>query len=250
MASRPIIAAVNGRLTRQTVVSWPDLLHAWCRQTFPETSQPDVLKKEYFALPLPSFNVFLKNWLLARGLAAEIERLVKLDPEELLPPIHFISHSNGTDIVLKTIKMLAKRGIRTNTTIFIGSVLRADLKRNGVLKLIGEGQLQAAFAYCSKRDGALAVPRLMPWCAYGHLGISGWTYNGEAVDSMRAAHASADIVTRRFDRYGHGTYFDREVIHYTFRRALADMGLLSNAETQRRGGSLQTATRTEGRGDV
>jgi hypothetical protein len=244
MASRPIIAAVHGILTRQAVASWPDIFQAWCRG---QGIEADVIKKEYVALPLPSFNVFFKNWLLARGLAAEIEAMVAIDQEadELAAPIHFISHSNGTDIVLKTIKMLARRGIRTGVAVFIGSVLRADMKRNGVLKLIGEGQLQGAFAYCSKRDGALAVPRMLPWCAYGHLGISGWTYNGEAVDSMRAAHAEADIVTRRFDRYGHGTYFDREFIHSTFRRALADMGLRNEHQE-----SLQTSTRTERRGDV
>jgi hypothetical protein len=246
MASRPIIAAVNGILTRQTVVSWPDLFHAWCRQTFPATSQPDVLKKEYFALPLPSFNVFFKNWLLARGLAAEIERLVKLDPEELLPPIHFISHSNGTDIVLKTIKMLAKRGIRTNTAIFIGSVLRSDVTNNGILKLIGEEHLTKAFAYCSNSDRALLVPRVLPWCAYGTLGISGWTIAKQELPTIEAGRMYAlrarttpyDVVTRRFDRYGHGDYFSKELINSTFRRAVADMGM------------IQPETPLERRGDV
>jgi hypothetical protein len=248
MASRPIIAAVHGILTRQAVASWPDLLHAWCRG---QGIAADVIKKEYVALPLPSFNVFAKNRLLARGLAAEIEAMVRLDPEELISPIHFISHSNGTDIVLKAIKRLAKRGIRTESAVFIGSVLRSDIQRNGVAKLIGEGMLGRAFAYCSRSDMALAVPRLLPWCAYGHLGISGWTLAGQelpkldgrdsSVMGLRLQDAQPDVVTRRFDRYGHGDYFAGELIHATFRRALADM-------------SLQTATtpttRTEGRGDV
>jgi hypothetical protein len=224
---RPIIAAIHGIMTRQTVASWVDRFDAWCYAQSTVSGQwaPHVVKKEYIALPLPAFNVYAKNWFKARGLAAEIEGMVnaaghvlrgEVRPEDQ-PRIHFVSHSNGTDIALKTIRMLARRGIKTESTIFVGSVLRAGIERNGVMRLIGEGSLQRAYAYCSWRDGALAVPRLLPICAYGHLGITGWTHGGVAIENM------PELVTRRFDRFGHGDYFAPENITATFEQFRRDM---------------------------
>jgi hypothetical protein len=252
---KPIIVAIHGIMTGQVGASWPDRFAAWCDAQGVDAM---VLKKEYIALPLPIFNTAFKNRLLARSLANEIELLAQghhaqghhahfrpIDPswsvdqieqeyryrlsettEPKRPrPIHFVSHSNGTHIALLTIKRLAKLGIPTHTAIFVGSVLPSDLMRNGIARLIGEGHLQAAYTYSSNRDGALAVPRWLPWCAYKDLGISGWTMRGERVQELRLNRQEPDVVTRRFDRYGHGTYFAPEVIHSTFTQFRKDLGV-------------------------
>jgi hypothetical protein len=237
---RPIIAAIHGIMTRQTVDSWVDRFDAWCYAQSTVSGQwaPHVVvKKEYVALPLPAFNVYAKNWFKARGLAAEIEGMVnaaghvlrgEVRPEDQ-PRIHFVSHSNGTDIALKTIRMLARRGIRTEATVFVGSVLKADVTRNGVSRLIGEGWLKRAYAYCSRKDLALAVPRLLPFCAYGHLGITGWTYGkGDRwmpEEVWLQSEDRPDLVTRRYDRFGHGDYFAAENIEGTFAQFMRDLGL-------------------------
>jgi hypothetical protein len=233
---RPIIAAIHGIMTRQTVASWVDEFDGWvyARSVQAGADTPLVIKKEYLALPLPAFNVWLKNWFLAWGLAAEIEVLADGHQRATgqMPLIHFVSHSNGTDIALKTIGVLARRGIKTEATIFVGSVLRADVRRNGVARLIGEGSLRRAYAYCSRRDGALAVPRLLPICAYGHLGITGWTYGGswmpEQVFLQSNPNDEPDLVTRRFDRYGHGEYFAAAHIAGTFEQFRKDLHLVES----------------------
>lgn len=275
MQPKPIIAAIHGIMTRQSVASWPDLFDAWCDL---QGIDAKVIKKEYLALPLPAFNVFAKNWLLAMGLAAEIELLAtqaEPAPTELKHteaqdqiyrmcadveagnwpaeaaikeiakvarlaerhtetpkggtpyqrPIHFVSHSNGTDVAMKTIRILANRGIKTESTVFIGSVLRSDITRNGVARLIGEGFLQRAYAYCSRSDRALSVPRLLPWCAYGHLGITGFKLSGQVQAEFKIGSSEPDVVTRRFDRYGHGEYFSQWNTDQTFALITEDMGL-------------------------
>jgi hypothetical protein len=65
-----LVVAIHGILTSQTDPSWPDKLDAWMYRRDPEVK---VLKKEYAAGPFPRWNCWVKDPLLARGLANEIE---------------------------------------------------------------------------------------------------------------------------------------------------------------------------------
>ena|SRR5436190_1958984 len=65
-----LLAAIHGILTNQTDPSWPDRLDAWMAHHAPEIK---MLKKEYRAGPFPRLNCWLKDPLLARSLANEIE---------------------------------------------------------------------------------------------------------------------------------------------------------------------------------
>ena len=67
---RTIIAAIHGVLTGQTDPSWPDKFDAWMLNRDPEVK---VLKKEYRAGPFPRWNCWVKDPLLARSLANELE---------------------------------------------------------------------------------------------------------------------------------------------------------------------------------
>src|SRR5438552_15559332 len=65
-----LLAAIHGILTGQTDPSWPDKLDAWMLARDPQIK---VLKKEYVAGPFPRWNCWVKDPLLARALANEIE---------------------------------------------------------------------------------------------------------------------------------------------------------------------------------
>ena len=67
---KAIVAAIHGILTSQTDPSWPDRFDAWMLERDPEVK---VLKKEYRAGPFPWWNCWVKDPLLARGLANELE---------------------------------------------------------------------------------------------------------------------------------------------------------------------------------
>lgn len=202
---RAIIVAIHGILTRTTSPSWPDALDAFL---------PDckVERRYYFAGPFPIFEHFVKNPRLARVLADEIAMVKRNLPGV---PLHFVAHSNGCDIALQTIQLLAKRGIRTDSAILTAAVIDPDVDRSGVTKLILDRQLGRAYAYCSKLDRALALPLKWP---YKDLGRTGWMASGEPFRSL-------SVITRRFDGYDHCDYFAPAHERATFAQMQRDMGL-------------------------
>jgi hypothetical protein len=225
---RPLVVLAHGILTRQTVASWPDQFHAWLERNGVNAT---VLKKEYIAGPLPLFNVHVKNRLLARGLAAEIELFCNSDSAQDDPPLYFIAHSNGTDVALKTIKRLAASGIDTHTFIAVGAVLKGDIVNNGITELLAQGHLQRAVAYSSHSDLAIRLGRHS--LGYGGCGRSGWTINDDPVPWVRGSTdvhtptvvGDGQIWTRRFDALGHGEYFSGEHRERTFQLFRKDCGL-------------------------
>jgi len=232
---RPLLVAIHGILTSQTRADWPDRFDAWCER---EGVNAHVLKKEYSAGPLPTWNVLVKNRRLAQGLAAEIElfydnRLSQMKFSADEPKIHFVAHSNGTDVALKTVKLLAARGIPTSTIVLVGSVVEPDIIKNGIYDLMHEGDLDAAVAYASAKDSALGLESKLPWCAYKDLGRRGWMVNGEEIPAVRANTdvrtayrvGESRIITRRFDEFDHGTYFDDTHREQTFALFRKDCGL-------------------------
>src|SRR2546427_11065293 len=115
---KTIVTAIHGILTSQTDPSWPDRFDAWMLKRDPEVK---VLKKEYRAGPFPWWNCWVKDPLLARGLANELElflgegRWEKEDSEHGFndsPPIWLVAHSNGAVIALLASKRLIERGHR------------------------------------------------------------------------------------------------------------------------------------------
>src|SRR4051812_39489757 len=111
-----IVAAIHGILTGQTDPSWPDKLDAWMLQ---RDGKVKVLKKEYVAGPFPRWNCWVKDPLLARGLANEIELFVRANEKPLTPALSrsdgerenalsvwFVAHSNGAVIALLAAKRL------------------------------------------------------------------------------------------------------------------------------------------------
>src|SRR5437763_2105735 len=65
-----LLFLIPGIDTRQIIPSWPDKFDAWLYERDPQVK---VLKKEYRAGPFPWWNCWVKDPLLARGLANEIE---------------------------------------------------------------------------------------------------------------------------------------------------------------------------------
>lgn len=208
---KPIVAAINGILTDQVDTSWPDELDDWFDA---QDIKAKVLKKEYGAGPFPLWNVHWVNRGLSKSIANEIRLLCK----DRVRDVHFISHSNGTDIALKAVKRLAAFGIKTKTLIVVGSVLKADVRKNGVADLVQAGHLSKAVAYVSENDSALQFGRFS--FGYSDLGRTGWTMGDVPLPPEHSVFA-----TRRFDSYRHSTYFDPKHLDATCRLFCADMGL-------------------------
>src|SRR5438309_10216816 len=117
---KTILVAIHGILTSQTDASWPDKLDAWM---FARDPSIKVLKKEYVAGPFPRWNCWVKDPLLARGLANEIELFLEENEGPLTPALSpsdgeresqrsvwFVAHSNGAVIALLAAQRLIARG--------------------------------------------------------------------------------------------------------------------------------------------
>lgn len=203
MTVRAIVVAIHGVLTRTTEPSWPDHLNKFLADC-------KVERRDYFAFPFPRINVWLKNRIHARALAKELELLVPLGL-----PINFVGHSNGTDVMLKTIRLLAERRIKTNAAIFVGSIVDPDVERSGLRLLVHSGMLGRAISYSSMSDVPLRLPLKFP---YRDLGRVGWRLKGKQYEEPK-------IFTRRFNGFGHGDYFAPEHRDRVFTLMRHDMGL-------------------------
>jgi len=142
---KTIIAAIHGIMTNQTDASWPDQFDAWM---FERDQEVKVLKKEYRAGPFPRWNCWVRDPLLARSLANELELFLAASHPNS-PSIHqstnprfhhsnsptlwLVAHSNGAVIALLTAKTLIARGHRIAGLILTGATCDADIDRNGVL---------------------------------------------------------------------------------------------------------------------
>lgn len=224
-----LFCANHGILTGLTARDWPDEFDAFAAQSLPGCQ---ALKKEYIAGPFPWFNQRFVNPWLARSQANDVQAYKDRFGNNL--EIHFVAHSNGTDVALRTIKALAARGIATKTLIAVGSILEADVEKSGVAKLMRDGCLKRAVAYVSKNDHAVKYGGF--FSTYGSLGRTGWQVGKEIVqrvldESGRVAYRNmnllgdGELITRRFDDWGHSGYFmpaNREQIFNLF---LRDCGL-------------------------
>jgi len=207
---RAIVVATHGVMTKTTKRAWTDDFGEYL---FGSNVPVWFEKKEFFAGLLSMWNVFVQNRRYARGLADEIEGLWRRHQV----PLHFVGHSNGTHVNLLAIKILAERGVPTETMIATGSVLDPDIDKSGISKLICDGQLGRAFAYCSTGDIPLRIPWPFKW-PYRDLGRRGWVRDGKPFVDPR-------IRSRFFDGFGHGDYFAEESRGETFRLMREDMGL-------------------------
>ena len=142
-AMSTIIAALHGIMTGQTDPSWPDKLDAWMFQRDPRVK---VLKKEYRAGPFPRWNCWIKDPLLARSLANELELFLCPQPSTSNPQLWFVAHSNGAVIALLTAELLIKRGFKIGGLILTGAACEADIERNEILQWRCRGMLGSAIA--------------------------------------------------------------------------------------------------------
>lgn len=208
---RKLIVLIHGILTSQTSPAWVDRLGHWLWTFTPRT---EIIKRRYTAGPFPVWNVFVKNGILARALAEELRPYCE-DGAEL----HFVTHSNGADIAVKTIRRLAKLGHKTKSAVFIGAAISAHLEKNGIGDLVKAGDLKTAFAYSSRNDLALKFRFIWP---YGFLGRVGFYHNGSAGNLVVSEDGYA--LTRSFS-YGHGGYFHPENEPQVFKQIRQDLFL-------------------------
>src|SRR5438093_1768842 len=155
---KAIVAAIHGIMTNQTDQSWPDKLDAWMYQRDPGVK---VLKKEYRAGPFPRWNCWVKDPLLARSLANELESFLDRSNSPRFrnttsPPVWLVAHSNGAVIALLAAKQLIARGYQIGGMILTGAACEADIHKNGIFEWYCQLRLGAAIAYCSQDDVVLS----------------------------------------------------------------------------------------------
>lgn len=212
---KDIIVAVHGILSGLTAPAWTSAFahHVWSRAV-----GADVVQRHYVAGPFPALNVWWLNRFIARYLAAELKAYAEDGAD-----IFFVCHSNGADIVLKTIRRLAALGVRVPAAVFIGGAISCDVRTrgwglgNGIETLLETHALGRAIAYCSAEDRALRSRLTWP---YGHLGRLGFRRAGVAYppDAAQAAR-----VMTRWSSGGHCGYFTPENATLTFDRILEDL---------------------------
>src|SRR5436309_10436577 len=241
---RLLITAIHGIMTNQTDPSWPDKFDAWMFERDPEVK---VLKKEYRAGPFPRWNCWIKDPLLARSLANELELFLRPQRSAFNPQLWFVAHSNGAVIALLTARLLIKRGFKIGGLILTGAACEADIERNEVLQWRCRGMLGSAIAYSSTEDHILpelptldpvasVVSRFRSWVwgkllwPYGGLGRTGWLLDGRPLsrlDSLAAAEGMACRPPAIFTRWfpgGHSGYFAPQNIARTFEQIYGDIG--------------------------
>lgn len=232
-----IVAAIHGIMNRTTDPSWPDRFEGYLLRRDPQVR---VEKRKYFAAPFPRWNCWVKDPLLARGLASELEVLADSAPSY---SIWFVAHSNGAVISWMAAKRLIARGYKIGGLILTGAAVEADIQRNGILNWWSNGKLGAAIAYASQDDEVVAgdpravgghfVRRLRAWCwgkamwPYGCLGRSGWYWNDKPVPE-RGVGGSVEEgrlpkIFTRWQRGGHSTYFTPGHQDRTFEQMYVDM---------------------------
>lgn len=209
-----LVVAIHGIMTGQSDASWPDKLHAWCFHRLPSVS---VLKKEYRAWPLPRFNVWIKDPVIARSLSNEVREFCVDgfgDVLDQVPEIWFVAHSNGCVIALMAIKRLVKMGIPVAGVIFTGGACESDVEKNEVWHWIDNGHLGKAVSFSSKEDVVVKSRLIWP---YGHLGHRGWecrVFDG----AIKPWERTGKAWTEWHPGYGHSGYFNPANIEKTFQR--------------------------------
>lgn len=208
-----LVVAVHGIMTGRTDPTWPEEFERWAAHYFPDAR---VLTDQYFAAPLPIWNVFVRNRRQAKALAAVVDRWIDDTPAATTVNVHFVGHSNGCDIIRQAAIRLLKKKRRIATIIVVSAPLRRTVKKLGLRPYLEDGRLGRLAAYCADNDKVLARPIdwRFPWTAigavlrwpYGNLGRMGFKGGGQWLTDP-AAEASGPVVTRMFHAWGHGTFF-------------------------------------------
>ncbi len=210
-----VITACHGILARETLASWPDLFFAWMLR---RDLRVAVNKKEYVAGPFPAWNVWLKNYWLAYGLAAELQILAKEGVR-----LAIVAHSNGCDVALKAARILARRKIYFEAMVLIGGAAEPDVEKNGLEQIWRTSTLKRALAYSSTGDHVVSNVLIWPW---GHLGAIGWQCRGKPFGTSLKpdeAPGTSEFGTRWFSPFGHCDYFHDAHREAVFERIYMDL---------------------------
>jgi hypothetical protein len=192
------------------ILSWPSDADGWTDRavTWTNIRTESVGEKyEYVCGPLTRR---LKQQRRAEGLAKMCRyyaNCVGQDPHETGPEqpweIHLVGHSNGCDIILRTLKLLP-RFMRIKSVHLIAAACEADFDANGLNEKLWNGQLGRVEVYTGGEDHALKFATLTghflsPFgLGYGSLGLTG---PKNAADDHR-------IVEHHEPFFGHSTWFE------------------------------------------
>lgn len=116
--------------------------------------------------------------------------------------IHLVGHSNGCDIILRTLKLLPEQ-VKIECVHFFAAACEADFDANGLNRMLWSGHLGGAEVYTGGKDHALRFAQitskfLKPFgLGYGFLGLVG----PKNVDDKRVHEFHEDY-------FGHSTWFE------------------------------------------
>jgi pimeloyl-ACP methyl ester carboxylesterase len=226
MIPSPHIILINGIRTPTDHDSWPKRLGPYLESRYRCTTEAYY----YRTGPIAPWNIWVVNPRIAKVLASSIESRMN---EIGIHPLYIVAHSNGTNIAIALAKELARREIRVETLILIGSALHSDTETSGLDALIGAGQVRRTVAYCSPDDLVVRRLQIVPGF-YGSLGSRGFERAGKKIGLQVVAYQALGAewgtdrwryVTRWFNTFGHSQYFAAESREKTFRCIAQDLQL-------------------------
>ena len=195
---------IHGIRTKATRRIWIQMLRIWLYIKYGMALY--IITEKYKAGPFSVRNHLSVNPYQAASLFEECEIALEMFGEGV--GLNFVSHSNGTNVTLGALKLLAEQGIPVRNVVLIGSAINSDVERSGILELVNSGAVQKVTCFVSEKDRVVGWLEKIPFF-YGSLGAKGFRKNGNPFETNR-------IRTIRFEKYGHSDYFESENIDNTF----------------------------------
>lgn len=226
------VTVTHGILQELTDPSWHEDFELHLARRF---SNVRAESESYKAGLIPPWNLWVKNPPIAKALArrsANFHRALTGIGDEVR--ISIVAHSNGTNISALQAKLLAKKNVRVETLILIGSALASDIDRSGLRRLVRDGFVGRVIAYCSEADWFIDLLEGFPGF-YGSLGSRGLRLDGKPVGLQVEGYEpltfevwpekNQTFVTRHFPHFSHGEWFDSEHRNLTFDTLAKDLQL-------------------------
>jgi hypothetical protein len=163
-----------------------------------------------FAERMDYLALVLTRWLFHR---ARVRRLFRMLEFYHGFDISLVSHSNGAHIVVDLFRF-SNDIPKVSSIHLVCAACEADFIRNGLNRLLVNGQVERVAVYSAGKDRALALAHTLPGrvLGYGTLGLSG------PLNVLPSVLNKVSLV--KWDDYGHSTcwedsHFDNTMANFT-----------------------------------
>lgn len=197
MKRKTIYIFINGILTRPGDENgWNDKAVTWTNKWFLQDCRAGE-KYEYF------------TWATTRLFkqqmrAIKLAKMISFYPEIEDFDIVLVGHSNGCDIILRTLKLIWGRKIKA--LHFFAPACDSDLYRNGLYDRVAlTKQIETIRIYIGGKDEAMKLAKLSQ-LIFGIFGLGYGNLGGVDPKSIRKVLGDHSVIFQ--PNYGHSTWFN------------------------------------------